>query len=84
MAQKGKRYNVRKMVHPSYGEAWTHFDDKNREKADEARNVCVALTTDGFNPYGLMSAPYTCWPVFVTPLNLPLASPFNDRMYSCH
>jgi hypothetical protein len=24
-----------------------------------------------FNPYGLMAAPYTCWPVFVIPLNHP-------------
>jgi hypothetical protein len=47
------------------------FDSCHPEKAAEARNVHVALATDGFNPYGLMAAPYTCWPVFVTPLNLP-------------
>jgi hypothetical protein len=29
------------------------------------------LTTDGFNPYGMSSAPYTCWPMFVIPINLP-------------
>jgi hypothetical protein len=40
-------------------------------KLKEARNVCVALATDGFNPYRMMAAPYTCWPVFVIPLNLP-------------
>ena len=45
------------MVHPSDGEAWIRFDNKHREKADEARNVHVALATDGFNPYGLMLAP---------------------------
>jgi len=65
------RYNPDKMVHPSNGEAWTHFDGIHREKAAEARNVRVALATDGFNPYGLLAAPYTCWPVFVVPLNLP-------------
>jgi len=59
------------MVHPSDGEAWTHFDGIHREKALEARNVRVVLATDGFNPYGLMAAPYTCWPIFVIPLNLP-------------
>jgi hypothetical protein len=68
--KNGKRYNPDKMVHPSDGEAWARFNDKHRLKSDEARNVCVALTTDGFNPYGSMSAPYTCWPVFVIPLNL--------------
>ena len=59
------------MVHASDSEAWTHFDGIHHEKAKEARNVRVALATDGFNPYGMMAAPYTCWPVFVIPLNLP-------------
>jgi len=40
-------------------------------EAKEARNVCVAVAIDGFNPYGMMAAPYSCWPVFVIPLNLP-------------
>ncbi|XP_072147856.1 uncharacterized protein [Setaria viridis] len=45
--------------------------DNDAEKALEARNVCVALATDGFNLYGMVAAPYTCWPMFVIPLNLP-------------
>jgi len=69
--KNGKRYNPDKMVHASDGEAWKHFDDIHREKAEEARNVRVALATDGFNPYGMSAAPYTCWPVFVIPINLP-------------
>ena len=60
------------MVHASNGEAWTHFDGIHHEKARDARNVRVALVTDGFNPYGMMAAPYSCWPVFVISLNLPL------------
>ena len=40
-------------------------------EAKEARNVCVAVAIDGFNPYGMMAAPYSCWPVFVIPLNPP-------------
>ena len=76
--KNGKWYNPNKMVHPSNGEAWTSFNDKHHLKSDETRNVCVALATNGFNPYGMMAAPYTCWSVFVIPLNLPLASPFND------
>jgi hypothetical protein len=59
------------LTHPSDAEAWTKFDEKHADKAGEARNVCVALATDGFNPYGMLAAPYTCWPVFVIPLNLP-------------
>ena len=48
----GRRYNPEKLVHPSDGEAWTRFDIIHREKALEARNVRVALATDGFHPYG--------------------------------
>lgn len=69
--KKGKRYNPDKMVHASDGEAWTHFDAIHHEKAKEARNVRVALATDGFNPYEMTAAPYTCWPMFVIPINLP-------------
>jgi hypothetical protein len=59
------------MVHTSDGEVWKHFEAIHREKAEEARNVRVVLATDGFNPYGMNVAPYTCWPVFVIPINLP-------------
>jgi hypothetical protein len=72
MAQKWKMIQSCKMVHASDGEAWKHFDAIHHEKAEEARNIRVALATDGFNPYGMSAAPYTCWPVFVIPINLPL------------
>ncbi|KAL6655565.1 hypothetical protein ACP70R_006391 [Stipagrostis hirtigluma subsp. patula] len=75
--KKGVRYNRDKLVHPADGEAWKHFDMIHHEKANEARNVRVALATDGFNPYGMGAAPYSCWPVFVIPLNLPPASSSN-------
>jgi hypothetical protein len=58
------------MGHPADGEACAHFDGIHHDKADKAHNVRVALAIDGFNPYGLMAAAYTCWPVFVIPLNL--------------
>ncbi|KAK1653185.1 hypothetical protein QYE76_070990 [Lolium multiflorum] len=60
-----------KMGHPSDGTAWKNFDTKHRLKAAEARNVRIAIATDGFNPYGMSNANYSCWPVFVIPLNLP-------------
>ena len=69
--KNGRRYNPEKMVQPSDGETWTRFDEIHREKALEAHNVRVALATDGFNPYGMAAAPYTYWPMFVNPLNLP-------------
>jgi hypothetical protein len=70
--KQGTRYNPEKMVHPADGEAWAHFDRIHRHKAREARNVCVVLATNSFNPYGLLAAPYTCWLVFVIP---PQSSP---------
>jgi hypothetical protein len=82
----GIRYSPNKMVHPSDGEAWQYFDGQHPEQAGEARNVRVALATDGFNPYGMSTAPYTCCPVFVIPLNLPPpppVSPSNRTPYSC-
>jgi hypothetical protein len=81
--KNGKRYNPDKMVHASDGEAWKHFDAIHREKTEEARNVRVVLATYGFNPYGMSAAPYTCWPVFVIPINLPPVFAFKGRIYSC-
>jgi len=80
--KNGVRYNKDKMIHPADGEAWKSFNAKHRGKDEEARNVRVALATDGFNPYGMMLAPYTCWPVFAIPLNPPLGSSFNSKTYS--
>jgi hypothetical protein len=67
--KNGKLYNPDKMVHASDGEAWKHFDAIHHEKAEEARNVRVALITDGFNPYGTSAAPspvhmlaHVCYP----------------------
>ncbi|MVG17265.1 hypothetical protein EF849_22830, partial [Aeromonas jandaei] len=68
------------MVHPADSEAWAHFDHIHHDKAREARNVRVAFATDGFNPYGLLAIPYTCWPVFVIPLNLPPPG----VLFQCH
>jgi hypothetical protein len=70
------------MVRASDGEAWKHFDAIDREKDEEAHNVRVALATDGFNPYEMSTAPYTCWPVFLIPINLPPVCAFKGRTYS--
>ena len=72
----GKRYpdihdKKKKMKHPADGEAWKHFDKVWPHKAEESRNVRIAIATDGFNPFGMSARSYSCWPVFVIPLNLP-------------
>jgi hypothetical protein len=66
----GRRYSDN-LTHPSDALAWKKLDEKHADKAVEARNVRVALATDGFNPFGMMAAPHTSWHVFVIPLNLP-------------
>jgi hypothetical protein len=66
----GKRY-CDKMIHPSDGQAWKSFVAKHPVKAGNPRSVPVAISTDGFNPFGMSAAVYSCWPVFVIPLNLP-------------
>ena len=59
------------MIHPSDGASWKNFDKKHPLKAKEPRNVRIAMSTDGFNPFGMTAASYSCWPLFVIPLNLP-------------
>ena len=59
------------LIHPSCAQAWKNFDRLHPEKAEEAKNARVAITLDGFNPFGFVSKTYRCWHVFVVPLNLP-------------
>jgi len=59
------------LTHPSDGEAWKHFDSKYPAIARDARNLRLAVATDGFNQFGKFSTTYSMWPVLVTPLNLP-------------
>jgi hypothetical protein len=74
----GKRYSD-KMMHPSDAETWQYFDMQYPNKAKDARNVRVAIAIDGFNPYGTHAALYTCWPVFMIPLNLPPGVMFEPK-----
>ena len=57
--------------HPSDGEAWKHFDREYPDFASDPRNVRLGLCSDGFTPFGLLGSQYSCWPVIVTPYNLP-------------
>ena len=71
--KEGRRSNPSVMVHPSDAEAWKHFSEVCPDFAMDARNVRIAMATDGFNPFGYGKTQYSCWPVFVIPLNLPPA-----------
>nr|GEY20485.1 hypothetical protein [Tanacetum cinerariifolium] len=59
------------LSHPSDGEAWKHFDRTHLSFTAEPRNVRLGLYADGFSPFGISSSNYSCWPVVVTPYNLP-------------
>ncbi|KAK1667891.1 hypothetical protein QYE76_056050 [Lolium multiflorum] len=50
-AVEGNRYTD-KMIHPSDGTAWKNFVKKFPLKAGDPRSVAIAISTDGFNPYG--------------------------------
>ncbi|GAU47859.1 hypothetical protein TSUD_243840 [Trifolium subterraneum] len=64
--------NSNVMRHPCDGLAWKHFDAMHPDFAEDPRNVRLGLFYDGFTPYIQASAtPYSCWPVIVTPFNLP-------------
>ncbi|XP_073219440.1 uncharacterized protein [Cicer arietinum] len=67
-----RKPGIGSLRHPSDGEAWNRFDAKYPNFANEPRNVRLGLCSDGFTPYiQASSTPYSCWPVVVTPYNLP-------------
>ncbi|KAL0328063.1 UNVERIFIED_CONTAM: hypothetical protein Scaly_2238900 [Sesamum calycinum] len=59
------------MCHPSDAEAWRHFDRTHPNFALEPRNIRLGLCIDGFAPHGQYGRTYSCWPVIITPYNLP-------------
>jgi hypothetical protein len=63
--------NDRVMGHPSDSEACKVLDRFDANFASNARNVRFRLATGGFDPFSTNSAPYSCWPVFAVPYNLP-------------
>jgi len=48
------------MVHRSDNKAWKHFNSVLPHFSAESRNVRLGLCTDGFNPFGSFTAPYSC------------------------
>lgn len=59
------------MRHPSDSGQWKVCKENYKEFANEERNVWLAIATDGFNPRGVQSTGYSCWPVITVPYNLP-------------
>jgi hypothetical protein len=47
------------------------LDRFDADFTNDARNIHFRLVTNGFDPFSTNSAPYSCWPVFAVPYNLP-------------
>jgi hypothetical protein len=59
------------MSHPADGEAWEALDRFDPEFVRDPRSVRLVLTIDGFQPHSKANSPYSYWPVFIMPYNLP-------------
>ena len=68
---EGNRENPGMMVHPADSESWKSFTVDGF--ASDPRNVKLVKSSDGFNPFNFGLTQYSCWPVFLAPLNLPPA-----------
>ena len=56
--------------HPADSLAWKTFDEIYPDFGGEPRNVRLALSSDGFNPFSSMSIAHSTWPVVLMPLNI--------------
>ncbi|KAK1642889.1 hypothetical protein QYE76_060694 [Lolium multiflorum] len=74
-AVEGIRPDSGKMIHPSDGTAWKNFVKKYPLKAGDPRSVAIAISTDGFNPYG----PGKNMNVYLEPLIDDLLLGWEDR-----
>ena len=46
------------MRYPADSPAWKTFDFRNRDFAEETRNIRLGLTSDGFNPFKSLNVHY--------------------------
>ncbi|XP_020257510.1 uncharacterized protein LOC109834036 isoform X2 [Asparagus officinalis] len=68
---KEDRVDDGKLRHPADAVAWKHVDKIYPRFAEDCRNVRLGLSSDGFNPFGVMSSGWSTWPVVLMPYNLP-------------
>ncbi|XP_075108569.1 uncharacterized protein LOC107821067 isoform X1 [Nicotiana tabacum] len=68
---KDKNVDDGVLRHPSDSIAWKSFDERHPTFSAELRNVLLGLASDGFQPFGNMSANHSIWPVILATYNLP-------------
>ena len=59
------------MRHPADSDTWKDVDQKWPDFASESRNLRLALSADGFNPFRGNRTDHSSWPVFLSIYNLP-------------
>jgi hypothetical protein len=69
--KEGVHENDQVMVHQSNSEAWKSLDDFDADFIRDVWNVHNGLAKDGFSPYNMSAASYSCWPIFSILYNLP-------------
>ncbi|XP_074360447.1 uncharacterized protein LOC141700638 [Apium graveolens] len=60
-----------KMRHPADSETWKDVDKEWPNFASDRRNLRLALSSDGFNPFRGNRTDYSSWPVLLSIYNLP-------------
>jgi hypothetical protein len=67
---KKRRKNNEEIRHPADGTQWIFFDLQYKPFGSESRNIRLALSTDGINPFGKNRTVHNTWPVILTMCNL--------------
>ncbi|KAL2243783.1 UNVERIFIED_CONTAM: hypothetical protein Sindi_0496300, partial [Sesamum indicum] len=62
----------RSMCHPFDSDEWRHFERAYLHSSVQPRNIRLGLCTDGLATHKQYGRTYSCWPVILTPYNLPL------------
>ncbi|KAL0539747.1 hypothetical protein IC582_023963 [Cucumis melo] len=60
-----------KLRHPTDSSTWKLVNTMWPNFSSESRNLRLALSVDGINPYSDMSSKYSCWLVVMAIYNLP-------------
>ncbi|XP_074342520.1 uncharacterized protein LOC141680107 [Apium graveolens] len=60
-----------KLRHPADAQTWKEVDARWPDFSSDPRNLRLALSSDGFNPFRSCYLDYSCWPVLMSIYNLP-------------
>jgi hypothetical protein len=65
-----KRMNDGKLKHPADGSQWMAIDSRYKTFKREIRNIRFLLSTDGMDPFNMVSTNHSTWPVTLCIYNL--------------